>query len=127
MAGEGAHQSEPLLRTVRRDLEDRPGLGNVVQINPTLTIDQQSGWGLFIAPCIPLPGWTPEPLLQMDHVLSQIANLILVLLSNDKNPTQSIVSLELSVAVVPEGARWICGELVEGEKRAGGYGALGHP
>ena len=60
-------------------------------------------------------------------MLTQVtSNILLVPLSNDKNPTQSVVPLECGVAVVPEGARWICSELVEGEKFAWGDGALGH-
>ena len=59
-------------------------------------------------------------------MLTQVTSHILkVPLSNDKNPTQTIVPLECSVAVVPEGARWIRSELVEGEKFAWREGALG--
>ena len=60
-------------------------------------------------------------------MLTQITTHILNFpLSNDKNPTQSVVPLELCVAVVPEGARWIRSELVEGEEGAWGDGTLGH-
>ena len=60
-------------------------------------------------------------------MLTQVTSHILdVPFSNDKNPTQSVVPLECGVAVVPERARWICSELVEGEKFAWQEGALGH-
>ena len=60
-------------------------------------------------------------------MLTQVTSHILkVPLSNDKNPTQSIVPLECGVAVVPEGARWICSELVEGEEGAWKDGAMSH-
>ena len=50
-------------------------------------------------------------------MLTQVTSPILNLpLSNNKNPTQSVVPLERGVAVVPERARWIRSELVEGEK-----------
>ena len=81
----------------------------------------------FIAPYVPILSWASEPLLQVNNMLTQVTSHILnVPLSNDKNPTQSIVPLECGVAVVPEGARWICSELVEGEKFAWGDGALGY-
>ena len=57
----------------------------------------------------------------LTQVTSQILN---VSPSNDKNPTQSVVPLECGVAVVPERARWIRSELVEGEKFAWQEGAL---
>ena len=59
-------------------------------------------------------------------MLTQVTTHILIPLSNNKNPTQSVVPLELCVAVVPEGARWIRSELVEGEEGAWGDGPLGH-
>ena len=60
-------------------------------------------------------------------MLTQVTSHIpKVPLSNDKNPTQPVVPLECSVAVVPERARWIRSELVEGEKFAWREGALGH-
>ena len=60
-------------------------------------------------------------------MLTQVTSHILsVPLSNDKNPTQSVVPLECGVAVVPERARWIRSELVEGEKFTWREGALGH-
>ena len=59
-------------------------------------------------------------------MLTQVTSHILnVPLSNDKNPTQPVVPLECSVAVVPERASWIRSELVEGEKFAWREGALG--
>ena len=58
----------------------------------------------------------------LTQVTSQILN---VSPSNDKNPTQSIVPLECGVTVVPERARWVRSELVEGEKFSWREGALG--
>ena len=81
----------------------------------------------FIAPCVPLLSWASEPLLQVNNMLTQVTSHIFkVPLSNDKNPTQSVVPLECGVAVIPEGARWVRSELVEGEKFAWREGALGH-
>ena len=59
----------------------------------------------------------------LTQVTSHIFNFPL---SNDKNPTQSIIPLECGVTVVPERARWVRSELVEGEKFAWREGALGH-
>ena len=48
-------------------------------------------------------------------MLSQVARNV-VAVPNHKDPAQTIVALELCVAVVPKGSRWVRSELVEWEK-----------